>query len=439
MQPLNVNVGTVYLSEGGWLTANPPSATIGSSQQAQFTVSVNPAGLAVGIYRATLQFLLPDGSILPVDVLLVISPSASPSMNGVPSLGAAPAGSCSPTQLLSVSTMLPNGFTATAAWPVPLEVSVVDDCGSPLKSGTVGALFSTGDPALSLIPLGDGRWTGTWQPRSITTKNEVITFLAQTHHPSLTGMSQTSGTVEPNKTAPTIAAGGVVNAASYAAHAPLAPGDLIAIFGLHMATGVTKAHSFPLTTRLNGTRARLAGEPMPLLFTTDGQIDAQVPYDAPVNTSLQLVIQHDGAYSLPELVTIAPAAPAALTANGSGKGLGLIVVVKPNGQQFIADAHHPASAGDALVIYTEGLGGVNPAVAPGAAAPSKPLAKTTNKVTATIGGKAAKVAFSGLTPGFVGLYQLNVTVPMGVSPGSSVPIVITAADQSSPPVTIPIQ
>jgi uncharacterized protein (TIGR03437 family) len=91
------------------------------------------------------------------------------------------------------------------------------------------------------------------------------------------------------------------------------------------------------------------------------------------------------------------------------------------------------------VIYTEGLGGVNPAVAPGAAAPSKPLAKTTNKVTATIGGKAAKVAFSGLTPGFVGLYQLNVTVPMGVSPGSSVPIVITAADQSSPPVTIPIQ
>jgi uncharacterized protein (TIGR03437 family) len=41
-----------------------------------------------------------------------------------------------------------------------------------------------------------------------------------------------------------------------------------------------------------------------------------------------------------------------------------------------------------------------------------------------IGGVEGQVAFSGLSPEFVGVNQLNVQVPAGVAPGDAVPLVI---------------
>lgn len=57
----------------------------------------------------------------------------------------------------------------------------------------------------------------------------------------------------------------------------------------------------------------------------------------------------------------------------------------------------------------------------------------------TIGGKASSVAFSGLTPGLVGVYQINAVVPAGVSAGDQVPVVINMSGQVSPAVTIAVK
>ncbi len=76
-------------------------------------------------------------------------------------------------------------------------------------------------------------------------------------------------------------------------------------------------------------------------------------------------------------------------------------------------ARRPAAAGTYLSIYCTGLGSVSNQPATGTAAPASPLAVTTTTPTVTIGGVAAQVSFSGLTPGTVGLYQVNVQVPVG--------------------------
>ena len=75
----------------------------------------------------------------------------------------------------------------------------------------------------------------------------------------------------------------------------------------------------------------------------------------------------------------------------------------------------------------------------GSSAPTTPpLSTTVNPVTVTIGGQPATVAFSGLTPGFAGLYQINAVVPPGITPSDAVPVVLTIAGQTSPPVTIAV-
>ncbi|MBI2816146.1 MAG: hypothetical protein HYX72_04315 [Acidobacteria bacterium] len=57
----------------------------------------------------------------------------------------------------------------------------------------------------------------------------------------------------------------------------------------------------------------------------------------------------------------------------------------------------------------------------------------------TIGGQAARVLFSGMAPGFVGLWQVNAEVPQSVTPGPAVPLVISAGGNTSNTVTIAVQ
>lgn len=102
------------------------------------------------------------------------------------------------------------------------------------------------------------------------------------------------------------------------------------------------------------------------------------------------------------------------------------------------DHNAPAAAGDGIVIYCTGLGQVSPAVNAGVPVPASPLSQTTNAVTVTIGGHPAPVSFAGLAPGFTGLYQVNATVPSGLTPNDAEPLTLQVAGQISPPVTMAV-
>ena len=91
------------------------------------------------------------------------------------------------------------------------------------------------------------------------------------------------------------------------------------------------------------------------------------------------------------------------------------------------------------MVYANGLGAVTGGVVAGSASPSSPLATTTNAVSVTIEGKNAPVSFAGLVPTYAGLYQVNVTVPDGLTTSGAAPLVITVANQASPPTTIPVK
>jgi uncharacterized protein (TIGR03437 family) len=398
--------------------------------------------LAAGVYTGNVTLVFSDATTQTVYqrrvaiVLIAVSSAGSVTPAGV---FAPRAASCTPTKLIEVFTQLGGSFTAPAAWPAPLEVTVVDDCGTFMTHGSVVTVFSTGEPPLALTSPGDGRWTGTWVPRSKSSGQVTITAQAQETSPPLQANAQIGGTVLANPAVPAVDAGGVVSAASNTLRQPLAPGSYITVYGENLSSGSFIAPSLPLRTQLGGTQVILAGKPLPLNYAGASQINAIVPFDTPVNAVQQLIVQQNGALSVPAPVVLSPAQPAIFTQDQSGQGLGVIVDYKADGSgSFLVDHSHPVSAGDTLVIYCTGLGPVDQAVTAGNAGPSSPLANAVNPVTATVGGVSATVLFAGLAPQLT-VYQMNIVVPAGVTPGSDVPIVLSQSGLQSVPVTVALK
>jgi uncharacterized protein (TIGR03437 family) len=121
-------------------------------------------------------------------------------------------------------------------------------------------------------------------------------------------------------------------------------------------------------------------------------------------------------------------------------GAGIVVAVHSDGSQSLVDVSTPASAGDVLVVYMTGLGDVNPRLLAGVAPPvTDPLTQVTTPVTVSIGNVSSDVLFAGPTPGFPGLYQVNVQVPAGTPAGDAVSLVISQGLYNSPPVTVAIR
>ena len=94
-----------------------------------------------------------------------------------------------------------------------------------------------------------------------------------------------------------------------------------------------------------------------------------------------------------------------------------------------------------IQIYATGAGETDPPLLPGEAAPASgnPLFLTRAQPTVAIGGQTARVLFSGMAPGWVDLWQINAEIPMTTTPGSAVPLSITADGVSSNTVTIAVE
>jgi uncharacterized protein (TIGR03437 family) len=178
----------------------------------------------------------------------------------------------------------------------------------------------------------------------------------------------------------------------------------------------------------------IGGEVAPLLYAGGGQVNAIVPFGLNMNTTSQVIIRQGTAYTAPMPIILAGANPAFFTTTGSGTGQGIII--RPDGN--VAQPGTPAQAGDELTIYAAGLGPTNPGASAGDPATVMPLLWTAGTATMTIGGQPARVDFSGLAPGFAGLYQIDAAVPAGVH-GDNLPVILFINGQQSPPVTMSVR
>jgi uncharacterized protein (TIGR03437 family) len=337
---------------------------------------------------------------------------------------------------LPVFTLLGEYFSVSAAWPEAVGVKVVDDCGTPLTSGSVEVTFSNGDQPLPLYPVQGGQWAGTWAPQNPLAANLVLKATASSPGGSPTGSTQITGAALSNPSVPVVTPGGVVNSASYAASASPSPGEFVSIFGSNLAAQPAGVTGTTLPTTLGGVTVVMNGQLLPLVSVSSQVINAVIPYTVTPGASTQLIVSSGNNLSLPVTVPVSGAEPGIFTVNESGSGQGYIFDLTTGA---LADASNPANAGDAIEIICSGLGAVTPGVTAGTPTPADgTLRNTVATAQLTIGGVAAKILFAGLTPTETALYQVNAVVPAGVTPGASVPVVLTVGGYGGPLVTMAI-
>ncbi len=225
---------------------------------------------------------------------------------------------------------------------------------------------------------------------------------------------------------PEVNAGGVVNGADFQGDAGLAPGSIVSIFGVALASTTAGAAALPLPTELGGSRVELDGVPIPLFFSSAGQVNAQIPFEMPPNGTVLGTVRVDGIRSQPFEVSVSPFSPALFSLSQDGLGPGAIL--HANGA--LVSAANAAQAGETVLLFGTGLGTVTTQPDTGQPASANPLSRTINTPTVTIEGREAPVEFSGLAPGFVGLYQVNVVIPSGLLPGEH-PVQLTVGGVSS--------
>src|SRR5260370_11479067 len=110
---------------------------------------------------------------------------------------------------------------------------------------------------------------------------------------------------------PQISAGGIVNAASF--QAPLTRGALASIFGSNLAGGIAGATQIPLPRTLGGVQVTVAGTLAPSGYCSSGQINFQVPFEAPITGNVAIVVTRDGTPSTPQNAAMAEYAPGGFT------------------------------------------------------------------------------------------------------------------------------
>lgn len=432
---------SVFTSTGsGWLTVSPASGTANPGAST-ISIATNLSGLT-GLQTGSVTLAFGDGSTATIQVgALALSGTAGSARSGgvqpLASVAACPGGKAS--YLIPIFREPSSQSSAQVASATTVQAQVIDDCGHAVTSGSVQVTFGNGDPGINLNSVGSGIWEATWVPQNAASSVALQVTASENGlivNSSLSVLSSVTVVVLAASANAAPQPTGIANAASGSQATPevVAPGSYIAIYGTGLAGGGNPAAtSLPLPTTLDGTQLFLGGLPMPLLYAGGGQVNALVPEGIAPNATYPLVVVRGTAQSVPVALTVTELQPGAYTVNTSGSGAGIVTNALTGA---LITTSNPAHAGDYLVIYGTGLGsliGANGEAQPsdGAVAPGTVVYHTTATVTATIGGVTTPVLFSGLTPTFAGLYQVNVQVPVGIAAGSAVPVVLTATDTAT--------
>jgi len=438
--PVQVAITLVITFANGGLTLNPATVSL-TAPPLQQTATVEGSA-----ENEPVSFTAASGN-----TWLTVSPTVGVAIPGAPvtftlSVNASTL-SPSATPYSGKITIVTSG-TGTTTKSQVLTVAVTVNSSAPTIASIWPPVIPVGSGNTELTITGTNFYTGTTVSVTGLSTSPKATVLDSTHlnvtlpanllqAPSTLTITLTNpapgGSVsasEPVSNAPIV--GSVGNAASYDSTA-IAPGELIAIFGVNMGpmpplTMTETANPGFADTTLGGVTVQIEGLAAPLLYVSNTQINAQVPYEVTQGNNQSVVVSY-GSNTATWPVTVAAADPGLFSADGSGMGAVAAVNEHTVGgvvQWSLNTASSPAYAGDVVELYLTGEGDwVDRTIIPeptGFIVPYDltPLPQDKPYPVVTIGGLQATVEFAGPAAGCImGLLQIDVQVPAVITAGAA--------------------
>ena len=201
----------------------------------------------------------------------------------------------------------------------------------------------------------------------------------------------------------------------------IAPGSLVKIEGNDLSPINQASRERPLPTALGESCITVNGLPIPLIFVSGKEINAQIPFEVVGNTTL--ILRTPGGVSDNFNLSVSPTAPSIFRTLIEGIDGPVATIVNGRNGLLVTNSN-PVKRNDMIVIYLTGLGKTNPPVDAGLSSPADPLARALVEPIVSLGGVEIPVTYSGLTPGEVGVYQINAQVLRWVPTGFSIPLKI---------------
>ena len=429
---------------GAWLSVSPSAGTT----PAIIRVSANTAGLGAGSYAGSVAATSPACGAASLTIALVVIPGPP---NITASLAAAPqslafsfqsgapnpaaqsllltgaagqqvtlTASNTPWLSMSVSILTPPATVTVSVNPAGLAPGTYS--GSILLASSGGSLSvpvaltvtATGAPGPSMPP-----------PVTLPVTPPPVTPPLVMPPPTVTPPPVVTPPpiVTPPPTAPAPRLTSIVNAASLLS-SPLAPGEIVSIFGSGL--GPDDAQQMRITpanlvdSSLSGTRVVIDGKAAPVLYTRAGQVNTIVPYSAAGRSTVQVQLEYQGAHAAAATFSVAGAAPAIFTIDGSGRGQAALL----DEDTSVNSDLNPAARGSIVTLFGAGAGVMDPAIEDGAIT-GNALSRPLLAVSVLVDGQDATVLYGGSAPGEVaGVLQVNFRIPAQVRTGSAVGVLL---------------
>jgi uncharacterized protein (TIGR03437 family) len=378
-------------SGGAWLQVSPSSGTTPTSLQVSVS---NTAGLSAGSYQGEITVIPTGGTgagASRVSVTLVVT--AGPRLQVSPrSLSfVARKGTPPPTQQTITATSIGTQH--------PLRLEVETESGgqwlfaTPTQNSTPANIFV----AVSTTFMEAGTYRGTILVEG-NGESETVNVVLEIEQPM-----------------PIIQA--ITNAATFL-EGPIAPGELIVIFGDNLGprdlVTLSVDQDGKLTTELGGVKIFIGLTPIPLLYVSGEQLGAIVPYGVRTRESMKVHVEYMDRESQEVEVAVAKASAGIFTLNAAGQGAIL------NQDGTVNGVENPAAAGSIVSIYGTGAGVMTPPHPDGLIIPATvdPLPRPDLPLSVEIGGLRATVHYAGGAPMLPnGMLQLNVEIPAELEPG----------------------